>query len=69
MIYRWKKEFFTDINIDHFFNLSFHSLAQREQWLLYDLIKEGWEYYEKIKDFKDYQNILEKAKTAKNKTK
>lgn len=69
MIYRWKKEFFHDINIDTFFNLNFSSLSKREQWLLYDLVKEWGEYYEKIKDFKQYEAILEQAKIASKPTK
>lgn len=69
MIYRWKKEFFHDINIDNFFNLNFSSLSKREQWMLYDLIKEWGEYYEKIKDFKQYEAILEQAKIASKTTK
>ncbi|MDD3144964.1 MAG: hypothetical protein PHV23_02525 [Candidatus Gracilibacteria bacterium] len=69
MIYRGKKEFFHDINIDTFFNLNFSSLSKREQGLLYDLVKEGGEYYEKIKDFKQYEAILEQAKIASKPTK
>lgn len=67
MIYRGKLEFFHDIHIDVFFNTNFFHLTQREKWLLYDLVKEWWEYYEKIKDFRQYPQILEEASIASKK--
>lgn len=67
MIFRWKPEFFFENNLDRFFNSSFFELTIENKSSLYDLIKEWWTYYEKIKWYRNYNEILDTAKTANNK--
>lgn len=64
LIYKGKPEFFHAINLDIFFNLSFYSLTKEQKWSLHELIKTWWTYYEKIKWFRKYDEILEIAKKA-----
>lgn len=69
MIYRWKQEFFNDLNLDRFFHFTIHELTQVQKWKLYELVKEGWEYFDRIKWYKEYENIVELLKKSYDKTK
>lgn len=79
LIYRWKKEFFTDISLDNFFNLWFNNLNDVQKAKLLPLIQEWWEltkwweliekwkYYDVIKNYRWYKEILDIAKIAQKK--
>lgn len=69
MIFRWKSQFFHELNIDRFFNLTIHELTDLQRWKLYELVIEWWEYYDRIKWYSGYDNIVEILRKAHNKTK
>ncbi|NVP17282.1 hypothetical protein HUU51_01050 [Candidatus Gracilibacteria bacterium] len=69
MIFRGKNQFFHELNIDRFFNLTIHELTDLQRGRLYELVIEGGEYYDRIKGYSDYDNIVEVLKKSHNKTK